>query len=60
MKPHLEHKLLLVGIFSFCSCSTPKNIHNISSINRQKEIRKTPSNHVFGDILIGSVNNNIG
>jgi len=55
MKPHLEHKLLLVVILCFCACSAPKYIHDISSFNRQKEIRNTRSAHVFGDILIGSV-----
>ena len=55
MKPHLEHKLFLVVILCFCVCSAPKYIHDISSFNRQKEIRNTRSAHVFGDILIGSV-----
>jgi hypothetical protein len=54
MKQILKYGLLWIVILWFCSCSSPKYFHDISSFNRQKEIRNTRSANVFSDILVGS------
>jgi hypothetical protein len=55
MKHFFTYVLLWNIIIVFCSCSSPKYFHDISSFNRQKEIRNTRSANVLGDVLVGSV-----
>lgn len=52
MKQHFPYYIILT-LLLFQSCSTPKHIHDQSSLERQKELRVSRSGNVFGDVMSG-------
>ena len=55
MSRQLKYCFLLSVAVLVYSCTSQKYIYDVSSSNRQKELKDTRSGHVFGDILIASI-----
>jgi hypothetical protein len=55
MNHQLKYCFLLCLFVVVCSCTAQKHIHDISSSNRQEELKARRSGYFFGDVLSASV-----